>query len=149
MNDCNKNKESYLKYWDVNNLYGWVMWQKVPVNNFEWIEDAFQFNEDFMKSYNEESDEGYFPEVDVQYPEKLHEPHDDLPFLPEIMKTEKVEEIVSNLDDKTECIIHIKNLKQALNHRLFLKNVNSVVKFSKNIWLKSYIDMNTKLKKNK
>ena len=35
MNDYNKNKESYLKHWDVNNLYGWVMWQKVPVNNFE------------------------------------------------------------------------------------------------------------------
>ena len=89
MNDYNKNKESYLKHWDVNNLYGWVMWQKVPVNNFEWIEDTFQFNEDFMKSYNEESDEGYFLEVDVQYPEKLHELHDDLPLSPEIMKTEK------------------------------------------------------------
>ena len=39
-----------------------------------------QFNEDFIKNYNEESDEGYFLEVDVQYPEKLHELHNDLPF---------------------------------------------------------------------
>ena len=57
--------KNYLKYWDVNNLYGWEMSQKVPVNNFEWIEDTFQFNEDFIKIYNEESNEGYFLEVDV------------------------------------------------------------------------------------
>ena len=60
-------ESSYLQYWDVNNLYGWAMSQKLPVNNFEWIKDTSQFNEDFMKNYNEESDEGYFLEVDVQY----------------------------------------------------------------------------------
>ena len=60
--------------------------EKLPVNKFEWIEDTSQFNEDFIKNYNEESDEGYFLEVNVQYPENLHELHDDLPFLPERMK---------------------------------------------------------------
>ena len=66
-----KNKESsYLQYWDENNLYGWAMSQKLPVNNFDWIKDTFQFTEDFIKSYNEEGDEGYFLEVDVQYLEK-------------------------------------------------------------------------------
>ena len=70
MKDNDKNKESsYLRYWDVNNLYGWAMSQKLPVNNFEWIEDTSQFNEDFMKNYNEESDERYFLVVDVQYSE--------------------------------------------------------------------------------
>ena len=69
-----KNKESsYLKYWDVNNLHGWGMWQKLPVSKFEWIEETSKFNRDFMKNYNEESDAEYFLEVDVQYPEKLHE----------------------------------------------------------------------------
>ena len=64
-----KNKESsYLQYWDVNNLYGWAMSQKLPVNNFEWIKETSQFNEDFTKRYIEESDEGYFLKVDVQYP---------------------------------------------------------------------------------
>ena len=53
--DINK-ESSYLKYWDVNNLYGWIMLQKLPVSNFEWIEDILQFNEDFIKSYNEESE---------------------------------------------------------------------------------------------
>ena len=122
MKDYDKNKESsYLQYWDVNNLYGWAMSQKLPVNNFEWIKDTSQFNEDFMKNYNEESDEGYFLEVDVQYLEKLQELHNDLPFLPESMKIEKVEKLVANLHDKTEYVIHLRNLKKALNHRLVSK----------------------------
>ena len=55
--DYGKNKElSYLQYCDVNNLYDCAMLQKLPVNNFEWIKDNFQFNEDFIKNYNEESD---------------------------------------------------------------------------------------------
>ena len=119
MKDYDKNEESlYIKYWDVNNLYGWAMFQKPLVNDFEWIKDTSQFNEDFIKNYNEESDEGYFLEVDVQYLEKLHELHNDLPFLPERMKIEKVEKLVANLHDKTEYVIHIRNLKQALNHGL-------------------------------
>ena len=136
MKDYDKNKESsYLQYWDVNNLYGWAMSQKLPVNNFEWIKDTSQFNEDFIKNYNEESDEGYFLEVDVQYLEKLHELHNDLPFLPERMKIEKVEKLVANLHDKTEYVIHTRNSKQALNHGLALKKVNSVIKFNQNTWL--------------
>ena len=148
MKDYDKNKElSYIQYWDVNNLYGWAMSQKLPVNNFEWIKDTSQFNEDFIKNYNEESDEGYFIKVGVQYLEKLHELHNDLPFLPERMKIEKVEKLVANLHDKTEYVIHIRNLKQALNHGLVLKKVHRVIKFNQNAWLKPYIDMNTDLRK--
>ena len=69
MKDYDRNKESsYLQYWDVNNLYGKAMSQKLLLNNFEWIEETSQFNEDFIKNYNEESDERYCLEVDVQYP---------------------------------------------------------------------------------
>ena len=68
---------------ECKQLYGWAMLQKLPVNNFEWIKDTSHFNEDFIKNYNEESDEGYLREVDVQYVEKLHELYNDLPFLPE------------------------------------------------------------------
>ena len=66
-----------LRYWDVNNLYGWAMLQKLRVNNFEWIKDTSQFNEDFIRNYNEESDKEYFLKVDVQYIKKLHELHND------------------------------------------------------------------------
>ena len=45
MKDCHKTKE----YWDVNNLYGWAILQKLPVNNLAWIEDSSQFHEDFLK----------------------------------------------------------------------------------------------------
>ena len=94
---------------------------KLPVNKFEWIEDTSQFNEDFIKNYNEESDEGYFFELDVQYSETLHELHKDLSFLPGRIKLRKIGKLVTNLHDKTEYVIHIRNLKQAFNHGLILK----------------------------
>ena len=87
MEDYDKNKESlYIQYWDVNNLYDWPMLQKLPVKNFDWIKHTSQLNENFIKNYNEESDEGYFLEADVQYPEIVHNLHNYLPFLPESMK---------------------------------------------------------------
>ena len=57
----------------------------------------------------------------------------------------KVEKLVTNLHDKTEYVIHIRNLRQKLNHGLILKKVHRVIKFNQNVWLKQYIDMNTKL----
>ena len=80
---------------------------------------------------------------------KLHERHNDLPFLPERMKYEKVEKLITNLHDKTEYVIHRRNLKQALNHGLVLKKVNRRIQFNQIAWLKSYIDLNIKVKKNK
>ena len=64
-------KSSYLKYWEVNHLYGWATPQKFPVDDFKWIEDTSEFDEDFIKSYSKESDEEYFIEVDTQYLEDL------------------------------------------------------------------------------
>ena len=85
--DYDEMKElSYIQYCDVNNLYRWRMSQKLPVNNFKWIKNTSHFNEDFIKDYNEESDEGYFLEVDVQYLEKWHELENELLFLPERIK---------------------------------------------------------------
>ena len=59
------------------------------------------------------------------------------------MQIEKIENLVSNLHDKTEYVIHIRNLEQALNHGLVLKKIDTVITFNQNAWLKSYIDMNT------
>ena len=66
-----------------------------------------RFHKDFIQNYNKESDEEYFLEVDLQYLEKFNELHNDLSFLPERMKTEKVEKLVVN--DKTEYFIHLRN----------------------------------------
>ena len=90
------------------------MSQKLPVNGFKWIEDTCQFNENFIKNYNKKSEEGYFLEVDIQYPEELHELHNDFPYILERMKIEKVEKLVANLHNKNECYSHKKfktNLK--------------------------------------
>ena len=125
----------------------WIcMSQKILVNKFQWIEETSQFNEFFIKIYNQEIDEGNFLEIDVQWPKKLHELHNDLPFFSERMKLEKFEKLVTNLYDKTEHSIHIGNLKQALNHWLILKEVHRVIKFNQHAWLTPYIDMNTELR---
>ena len=86
--------------------------QKLLVNNFEWIKDTSEFNEDFIKNYNEKSDEEYFVEADVKYLEKLRELHNDLPFLPERII---VERFVANAHNKTEDFIHIQNLIKILD----------------------------------
>ena len=63
------------------------------------------------------------------------------------MKIEKVEKLIANLHDKTEHVIHMRNLKQALNHGLGLKKVHKVIKFNENAWLKPHIDINIDLRK--
>ena len=95
--------------------------------------------------YNEECDEGYFFEVDIQYPENLYNIHNNLPFLTEGMKNGKVEKLAANLNKETEYVIYIRNLKQALNHELALKKGHKVIKFKS--WLKLYIDKNTEVRK--
>ena len=123
---------------------------KVTLDGLNWVEETSQFNEDFIKNYNEYSDMGYYLEVDVQYPKEpnefqndlpflskrlktgkvgkllvnfcnekdLHEFHKHLPFLLKIMKSEKVAKLLVNFCDEKEYDIHIRSLKQALNHEL-------------------------------
>ena len=81
MKNYDKNiKSSYLMYLDANNFYGWAMSQTLPVNGFKWVNYLSWFNEGFKKKYNENSDIGYFLEVNVEYPKKLFGSHKDLPF---------------------------------------------------------------------
>ena len=105
------------------------------------------FNEDFIKNYNEDSDEGYFLEVGIEYPKELWSSHKDSPFFPERKKLQKVEKLVCSIEDKEEYVIHTRALKKALNNGLKLKKVHRVIKFQQKAWLKPYIDMNTKLRK--
>ena len=77
----------------------------------------------------------------------MHDLRNNLPFLPERMKIQKVEKLEVNLHDKKEYVIHMKNLKRALYHGLVLKKVQRVIKFNQKAWLKTYTGMNTKLKK--
>ena len=126
MKNYDENKEcSYIQYLDANNLYGWVMSQKLPVSGFKWVNN--EINEEFIKNYDENSGKGYTLEVDIKYPRKLHDLHSDLPFLPKKMKIDKCKKLVCNLRDKKKHVVHIKSLKQALNHVLKLKQVHRII----------------------
>ena len=148
MKNFDKNKESlFLMYVHANNLYGYAMSKKLPVDGFTWIDDISIFTEDFIKNYDEESDIGYLFVVDVEYPKNLHMLRKDLPFLPERMKINKCNKLVCNLNDKENYPVHISALKQALNHGLKLTKVHSAIEFRQEYWLKPYIDLNTDLRK--
>ena len=101
MENYDEHKESsYIQYLDAINLYGWAMPQKLPKNNFKWVEDTSRINEEFIKNYNENSNKGYILEGDVKYLKKLHDLHSDLPFLPRSMKIDKCKKLVCNLQNK-------------------------------------------------
>ena len=107
MQDYDKNKElPCFQYWNANKLHSQAMLQKLLVNNFQWIKDISQFNDDLIKNYNEKVIKDVFLELMFKYTKKLHELHNYLLFLPERMKIEKVEKLVANLHDKTEYVIH-------------------------------------------
>ena len=123
------------------------MFQKLPVNGFKWINDVTEIDEKLVKDYDEDSDKGYILEVDVKYPRKVHDLHSDLPFLPERTKIDKCKKLVCNLRDEKKYVVHIRSLKQALNHGLKSKKVHRIIEFNQEAWLKPYIDMNTELRK--
>ena len=150
MKNYNNNEESsYIQYLDANNLYGWAMSKKLPVNGFKLLDSdkINKINEDCIRNYNENDNKGYILEVHVKYPKRLHKLHSDLPFLSERMKIDKCNKLICNLSNKKKDVTHINSLKQALNHGLKLKKIHRVIEFKKKEWLKPYIDMNTELRK--
>ena len=108
--------------------------------------DISKLDEEFIKNYDEDSDKGYVFEVDVKYHEEIRMLHSDLAFLPERMKINKCIKLTCTIQNKENYIIHIKALKQAINHGLKLEKVHKVIEFDQEAWLKSYIDMNTNLR---
>ena len=93
---------SYLEYLDANNLYGRAMSQKLPVDGFERVEEneLSKFNASFIKNYDESNNKGYILEVDIEYLKNLYKLHNDLPFLPERMKTNKCNNFGCTAQDK-------------------------------------------------
>ena len=147
MKNYNENvPSSYLEYLDANNLYGWAMCKKLPIDNFRWTEDLDMYTENFIKNYDENSNYGCVLEVDTEYPKTIWGLHKDLPFLAERRKVGNVEKFIKSLDDKENYVVHISALKQALNHGLILKKVHRVIEYRQESCFKPYIDVNTRLR---
>ena len=120
------------------------------LNGFKWVKQnrLSKFNDNFIKKYGGDCNKGYFLEVDIDCPKNLFDSHKDLPFLPKRKKVEKVEKLIYSIEDKKKYVIHIRALKQALNHGLVLRKVHRIIQFEQKAWLKPYIEMNTELGKN-
>ena len=144
----NKNKPSkYLIYLDANNLYGCAMSMKLPTHGFKWLtggEMEKLFNNRVVQVWEKTP---CILEVDLEYPELLHDKHNDYPFCPERVKCKNgVEKLIPDLRNKTKYIIHYKNLIQCLKAGMKLKKIHRGIKFIESDWMKPYIEMNTNLR---
>ena len=118
---------SYLMYLDANNLCGWTMSQKLPVNDFKWVKNLSKSNERFRKNYDENRNKGCFLKVDVGYPKSLFSLNKNFAFLPERTKVTKCKKLICSIQDKEKYVVLIRTLKLALNHGLILKRVQKVI----------------------
>ena len=101
-------------------MYRWILSQKLLLGGFKWVKETSQFNKNFIKSYNDDGDEGCFLEIDVQYSETTHSLHNDLYFLLERMKIEKIEKLVGKLS----------NFKTSIKSWINIEKVHRVIKFN-------------------
>ena len=141
--------DSYLIYFDINNLYGAAMSAYLPYGNFKWV-DPVEVDLNHILTLNKNSDDGYILEVDLEYPENLFEHHKDFPLCPEklITPTAKNEKLVTTFYPKLNYVVHYRNLQLYVNLGIIVKNVHKILQFSQSAWMKPYIDLNTKLRAN-
>ena len=152
----------YIMYLDANNLYGWAMSQYLPTGGFKWLTEK-QINKINLAQYNEDSNKGLILEVDLEYPKKLHDLHNDYPLGPEKVKvtddmlsgyckniqkkfnisTGLVHKLIPTLCDKEKYVLHYRNLQLYIDLGLKVKKVHRVLEFNQSPWLKQYIDFNT------
>ncbi|RLU21196.1 hypothetical protein DMN91_005569 [Ooceraea biroi] len=134
---------SYLMYYDVNNLYGWAMCQRLPRGGeFRWVEDVSTLDVHAIPS---DSPTGYILEVDLEYPRHLHDTHADLPFCPtrEAPPDKRQEKLLATLCDKQRYVIHYRTLQQCTSHGLRVARIHRALEFAQSTWLRDYIELNT------
>ena len=153
-------QSSYIMYLDANNLYGWAMSKPLPYRNFRWVRSDCVIPK--------KKGIGHIYEVDLEYPEELHDLHNDYPCAAEKIKVSddmlsdycreikdkfnissgNVNKLIPTLGDKKNYVLHEENLKLYLSLGLKLKKIHRVLEFSEKPWLKEYIDFNTEKRKN-
>ena len=168
MKEYYENKPSkYIMYLDANNLYGWAMSQYLPTGGFKWMTQKQIDNIDLAK-YKEDSKNGLILEVDLKYPQDLHNFHNDYPLAPEKVKvtdsmlsnyskriadkynisTGLVYKLIPTLSNKEKYVLHYRNLQLYIDLGLKVSKVHRVVEFNQSPWLKQYIAFNTEKRKN-
>jgi hypothetical protein len=155
---------TWIMYYDANNLYGWAMSQPLPISNFKWIkpEDLPDIN-----TISDDSKYGCILEVDLEYPAQLHKLHTDYPLAPEVLHVQEnwmsayqqhlhkklgttfndCDKLVPNLYHKTKYILHYRNLKLYTQQGMKVTKIHRVLKFKQDPWMKPYIELNTNLRK--
>ena len=165
--DYDKRKtEKYILYPDMNNLYGHAISQYLPYFNFKWIKNIDKIKQKLI-NIKSNSSTGYTLEVDLEYPQELHDIHNYYPLAPEKINIPKewlsdyslkignahnitkgtVKKLVPNLMNKNNYVIHYRNLQQCLELGMKLKKTHRVLKFKRKDWMKTYIDFNTQKRK--
>ena len=154
---------SYLMYLDANNLYGWAMSQPLPNGEFEWVEDTDNVNID---DYLNDEGRGMVLEVDLDYPEELHDLHNGYPLAPESKEIESsmlsdnaktiaekynisvggVRKLITSLGPRKKYVVHVRNLKLYIDLGMKLVKIHRAVTFSQSKWLADYIAYNTKMR---
>jgi hypothetical protein len=157
---------SYIAYLDANNLYGWAMSQYLPEKDFVWMVEE-EINNFDVSTIEDNSDIGYILEVDLTYPEDIHNLHNDYPLAPESlavhtdilspytkklieklnMKHTNVSKLIPNLNNKSKYVLHYQNLKLYLRLGLKLEKIHRGVSFRQSPWLQPYINLNTEMRK--
>ena len=162
-----KAPSKYIMYLDANNLYGWAMSQHLPTGNFKWMSKK-KIDELDLAKYKDDSNRGLILEVDLKYPKKLHDLHNEYSLAPEKIRvtedmlsnyckkiaakynisTGLVSKLIPNLRSKEKYVLHYRNLQLYLNLGMKVTKVHRVLQFDQSPWLKQYIDFNTEKRKN-
>ena len=166
MNDYDPKKQStFISYLDMNNLYGWEMSEYLPYKEFKWLKTVYGFN---VMSINEKCPIGYLLEVDLKHPDELHELLNDYPLAREKpivsndmlskyftkiddkyeIKVCDIKKLIPNLGNKTNYVVHYRNLQLYLSLGMKFTKIHKILKFKQSDWMKKYIDFNSEKKMN-
>lgn len=159
-----KTSDTHIKYFDANNLYGWAMMQPLPSGNFDWVSpDKINDVVQQILEYKIPDDQGFILEVDLDYPESLHDWHNDFPLAPEKRCIKKHElspyaqslvlkhnlssnsttKLIASLDNKRNYILYFKNLQLYTRLGMKLTKVHKILSFSQKPIFRDYIQFNS------
>ena len=127
----------FISYLDANNLYGWAMSKLLPTSGFKSMTDNELDDWEHLSC---------FLEVDLEFPEDLHDLHIDYPLAPERIKIRNVEKLIPTLNNKTKYVVHYEILKLCDSFGLKITKIDWGIKFEESAWLEEYINLNTKLR---